>query len=78
VIHGLSLTTTMELKGVILVWLSTRASYKNKTLTKNKCKEKNIHSQLNKHSGSTTLTNFLIGDKHHYLQHEHHTHQKNN
>jgi hypothetical protein len=31
----------MELKGAILVWFSTKASYKNKTLTKNKHKEKN-------------------------------------
>jgi hypothetical protein len=69
----------MELKGAILVWFSTRASYKRKTLTKNKCKEeKKIHSHMNKNNGSTTLTNFLIGDKHHYLQLEHPTHQKNN
>ncbi len=33
---------------------------------------------MNKNSGSPTLTNFLIGEKHHYLQHEHPTHQKNN
>jgi len=68
----------MELKGAILVWFSTRVSYKDKTLTKIKHKEKKHHSHMSKNSGSTTLINFLIWNKHHYLQHEHPTHQKNN
>ncbi len=53
----------MELKGAMLVWLSIRASYKNKTLTQNKHKEKKILIPTwTKNNGSTTLTNFLIWD----------------